>query len=263
MPRFAASFGECKWTGLPFHSIWPLLGSWMPAMHLISVVLPAPLSPTRAVTWPTGTSRSTPVSACTGPNDLPMPRRLSRGVPLAVVAPGTDGATPALTGVAPSPALFATTVPSRPGRQRSLSSSDSVLGAVRREGTSADLRGRHEVVRDDRRLHVGGGDPFRSQQNRRHWLVALVDVLDCAVHQRRRRGNAGPQVHGQGHGGLRLQVDRLVDRAALVAGHDVLQTGERRVLPGDREGHRLDALALEVVDDGRAVLVVRHEHGVG
>ena len=35
-----------------------------------------------------------------------------------------------------------------------------------------------------------------------------------------------------------------------------------RVLPGDREGLGLDAQRLQVVDDRRGVLVVRHEHRV-
>ena len=38
------------WTWRPFQKIWPLLASQMPATHLISVVFPAPLSPTSAVT---------------------------------------------------------------------------------------------------------------------------------------------------------------------------------------------------------------------
>src|SRR6187200_1509961 len=59
----------------------------MPATLLISVDLPAPLSPTSAITSPGGTSKSTSVSACTEPNDLVMPRSWRRsGVSL------TDGA---------------------------------------------------------------------------------------------------------------------------------------------------------------------------
>src|SRR5690348_13939626 len=42
----------------------------MPAMDLISVDLPAPLSPTSAMTSPLRTSKSTSVSACTEPNDF-------------------------------------------------------------------------------------------------------------------------------------------------------------------------------------------------
>ena len=51
----------------------------MPAIVLISVDLPAPLSPTRAVTWPAGMSRLMSVSACTGPKFFPMPRSRSSG----------------------------------------------------------------------------------------------------------------------------------------------------------------------------------------
>src|SRR5690242_10294855 len=39
----------------------------MPATHLISVDLPAPLSPTSAITSPSRTSKSTASSACTAP----------------------------------------------------------------------------------------------------------------------------------------------------------------------------------------------------
>ena len=39
----------------------------MPAMHLMSVDLPAPLSPTSAITSPARTSKSTSVSAWTEP----------------------------------------------------------------------------------------------------------------------------------------------------------------------------------------------------
>jgi hypothetical protein len=43
--------------------------------------LPAPLSPTSAVTCPAGTSRSTLTSACTAPKFLSMPRNWSKGSP--------------------------------------------------------------------------------------------------------------------------------------------------------------------------------------
>src|SRR5205085_8120358 len=54
----------------------------MPATHLISVDLPAPLSPTSAITSPLRTSKSTSVSACTEPNDFVTPRSSRRGVSL-------------------------------------------------------------------------------------------------------------------------------------------------------------------------------------
>src|SRR5919201_5677368 len=52
----------------------------MPAMHLISVDLPAPLSPTSAITSPSRTSKSTSVSACTEPKCLLSPRTSSVGI---------------------------------------------------------------------------------------------------------------------------------------------------------------------------------------
>src|SRR5919197_5718862 len=56
----------------------------MPAMHLIRVVFPAPLSPTRAITSPSRTSKSTSVSACTEPYDLERLRSWRSGVSLTV-----------------------------------------------------------------------------------------------------------------------------------------------------------------------------------
>src|SRR5207253_781690 len=68
----------------------------MPATHLISVDLPAPLSPTSAITSPFRTSRSTSVNACTEPNDLETPRSSRRGVSLTgrVSYHRTDGGAP-------------------------------------------------------------------------------------------------------------------------------------------------------------------------
>src|SRR5207253_2080774 len=54
----------------------------MPATHLISVDLPAPLSPTSAITSPARTSKSTSVSAWTDPNDFETPRSSRRGCSL-------------------------------------------------------------------------------------------------------------------------------------------------------------------------------------
>src|SRR2546429_4725982 len=55
----------------------------MPAMHLVRPVLPAPLSPHRAVTCLGGMSRSTWYSAWTGPKCLSSPRIFSNGSPAA------------------------------------------------------------------------------------------------------------------------------------------------------------------------------------
>src|SRR6188472_4158234 len=66
----------------------------MPAMHLMSVDLPAPLSPTSAIPSPSRTSKSTSVSACTEPKVLDRSRVSRSGVSVAgrlrttVEAPG-------------------------------------------------------------------------------------------------------------------------------------------------------------------------------
>src|SRR5229473_5333105 len=67
------------WTSLPSKRIFPSSYGWIPATHLISVDLPAPLSPTSAITSPCRTSKSTSVSACTEPNDFETPRSSRRG----------------------------------------------------------------------------------------------------------------------------------------------------------------------------------------
>src|SRR5271165_4550866 len=224
----------------------------MPEIVLISVLLPAPLSPTIAVTWPAGMSRVMSLRARTGPKFLPMPARCSSGWdpsdPLASRPPawsrtagawtgwvscascascacggwsesGAD-ARPAVAGRASSALGLVT------GRASLRSASWCSLRypgglAVGRVGPDAQLGGLRRAVRDDRRVHVRRGDPLRLEQDRRHRGAGL-GVGHRAVHQGGRRGLAGPQEHGQRHGGLRLYVDRLVDRAALVAGQDVL-----------------------------------------
>src|SRR6478672_6958892 len=80
IPSLAASFGPWIETSLPSKRISPLSGVCAPAMHLISVDLPAPLSPTSAITSPRRTSRSTSDSASTEPKVLVMERSSRRGV---------------------------------------------------------------------------------------------------------------------------------------------------------------------------------------
>ena len=70
MPSLAASFGPWTVTGSPSQKIWPSSIWWMPATHLVSTVLPAPLSPTSAMTWPALTWKFTPASAFTAPKLL-------------------------------------------------------------------------------------------------------------------------------------------------------------------------------------------------
>src|SRR2546430_13568140 len=81
-------------TRLPSKRISPLSKPWIPAMHLIRVDFPAPLSPTNAITSPFWTSKSTSERACTEPNDLEMPRSWRSGVPFTVAGflPQSGGA---------------------------------------------------------------------------------------------------------------------------------------------------------------------------
>ena len=89
--------GPCTVTGWPSKRYSPSSKAWMPAMPLIRVLLPAPLSPTSAVTWPARTSRSTPRSTWTAPKLFWMLRRLSSGV--VASAPGEGARASAVMGV--------------------------------------------------------------------------------------------------------------------------------------------------------------------
>src|SRR5207248_10931484 len=57
----------------------PTSSEWIPALHLISVDFPAPLSPTSAITSPARTSKSTPLRASTEPKLLNISRSSSVG----------------------------------------------------------------------------------------------------------------------------------------------------------------------------------------
>src|SRR2546422_10631617 len=80
------------WTTSPSNRTSPESAGWMPAMHLINVDLPAPLSPTSAITSPSRTSKSTSVSACTEPKLLLIPRTASVGATAVGVAEVVAGA---------------------------------------------------------------------------------------------------------------------------------------------------------------------------
>src|SRR5919112_1774205 len=60
----------------------------MPPIHLINVVLPAPLSPTRAVTSPAFAVKWTDDNTLPGPNDLSTPRSSNVAVTLVTDAVG-------------------------------------------------------------------------------------------------------------------------------------------------------------------------------
>ena len=84
-------------TGVPSKRISPLSIGWIPAMHLMSVDLPAPLSPTRAMTSPGETWKSTSNSAWTAPKLFETPCSSRTGVsvtsksPLGLSGPGASG----------------------------------------------------------------------------------------------------------------------------------------------------------------------------
>src|SRR3954453_12396818 len=129
----------------------------MPAMHLISVLLPAPLSPPSAVTRPEVTSRSTSRSTCTAPKLLLIPRRLSSG-PVDDPA-GTASCVVVDTVVFPSSAMTGDPAwlerlrggRARPARGRTPppSSGHAVLRAQGGVGVGADLVVARFLFRDD------------------------------------------------------------------------------------------------------------------
>ena len=73
-------------TGLSWKLIDPLLGSMTPAINLSRVVLPAPLPPTKPITWPELISKSTCVRALTSLKLLPTLTRESN-VSLTILTP--------------------------------------------------------------------------------------------------------------------------------------------------------------------------------
>src|ERR1044071_5573818 len=78
----------------PAKTIWPSSIGWMPAMHLISVDLPAPLSPTSAMTSPGATWKSTWYRACTAPKLFDTPRNSRIGLSLTSTPPKERGGDP-------------------------------------------------------------------------------------------------------------------------------------------------------------------------
>src|SRR5437660_2598494 len=213
----------------------------MPFMHLVSTDLPAPLSPTRQVTLPGGRSRSTEVSACTGPKCLSRPRTSSK-VPAAFWSltrrgPRTGAVTHVLTYLSVR--------------------WDVVLLADAGPDGGADRGRGHEAVLDHGRRHVRRVHPLRGQEHGRLLVAAgALRRRRRAVDEGRRRGLAGAQDRGQRDRGLGLQVDRLVDRAALVALEDVDHALRGRVLAGRRDLLGGDAAVLEDLDHRVAEPVV-------
>src|SRR5215471_18414923 len=89
MPAASASRAERNCTGTPSSRMAPSYSACTPAMIFISVLLPAPFSPTRPWISPAFRAKSTSLRACTPPNDLQMPDSSSSGTPPASTAIGS------------------------------------------------------------------------------------------------------------------------------------------------------------------------------
>src|SRR5436190_9912228 len=175
----------------------------MPATHLISVDLPAPLSPTSAITSPSRTSKSTACSAWTDPKLLETAWSSRVGAGVSFTGGFYHG------GGAPWERLHR----------------EGLLLAVLRVLAVADLAPLQEAFLEEQ-LVVRLRDPDRRQQDRLRAADLAVDARHRLVLDERDRG---------GSSRVRFLADGLVDRAALPAGEDELDAGRRRVLPGQRE----------------------------
>src|SRR5207244_2310380 len=79
IPSRRASGGSSARSVRPATSSVPASGACAPVAIRISVLLPAPFSPTSACTSPGSSSKSTRWSACTAPNDLLTPAKRRSG----------------------------------------------------------------------------------------------------------------------------------------------------------------------------------------
>src|SRR2546421_4928294 len=241
----------------------------MPPTHLTRVDLPAPLSPTRAVTSPAWAVRSTSRRTWTGPKLLLIPRSSRRG---------------AVTGVAPS--SFAHRVAARscdavsrrrtvatPGQEarRSADAGRCALGGVR---PRAQISLGHKAVVHNL-LDGVLVDRFGRLEGSLDWLAAGGVGHRLAG----RRVGALGQGHRQLRGRIRFLLHGLVHGHALVTVEDVLQALDGGVLPGhrylpvevvllqdrdDRVGHAVvgDECALDVLVRGQHLLEDRAGLGV-
>src|SRR5215218_759220 len=217
MPRSVASCGPLIRTSSPSNRIVPSSGEWIPAIAFTSVDLPAPLSPTRPITSPAWTAKSTRSKAWTGPNRLLTPSSSRSGVPSAI------------------------------------STGDSRFFAVGRVGTGAEFRGADEPVFDHRVLDVVLGHCHRFEDRRRDVGLAVVDFFADFV---LRQFFAAAERDREFGGDFGLRGNRLVDRHELLAGEDPLQAGDGRVLAGDRHFFGVDPGAFQRRNRAAAGVVV-------
>src|SRR6476661_7478203 len=204
MPRALLSFGLCTVTGLPSKVYSPASKLWMPAMPLIRVLLPAPLSPTNAVTRPGRMSISTPRNTSTAPKLLLTARSESRGA--VGSATGTDSA--AVIVVIEVSTLSRVVWPIR-----SASSANILPGVWPRYGArerATDARGpapRYEpaLSRLSGNAVLGAGGRKLSRADVRGLLVAVGDnLLDVVLEDRLWRGKGRRDILAR-HGVLDLR----------------------------------------------------------
>ena len=192
--------------GQPSKSISPSSKGSIPAMHLINVVLPAPLSPTSAVTSPGPTSRSTSRRTWTAPKLLLIPR-----------------------GTAAGPAA----VPRRPGYPLTPFSSQAFFRAAVVQILSAVVKPSATTS-----LTFSLEDRLRLEQHRLDLLTGL-GVLHRARGLRVGAGGVALGQRDRERGGrVGLLLDRLVDRHALSAEQHALQALVGGVLAGGRDVRR-------------------------
>ena len=151
---------------MPSQRISPSSGGHRPEIVLIVTDLPAPLSPTSAVTLPGGNVEVDRVSACTGPNVLLTPRssrsgsrRSRRWPPIARRRRylQCSSSTPCVARGPPAGcgrASLRSTLPTRASARNQLIPvmPAALQSAAYEPAQSCD--GRHEVVLDDRGVHV-------------------------------------------------------------------------------------------------------------
>src|SRR5919198_2828988 len=209
----------------------------MPATHLISVDFPAPLSPTRAITSPSRTSKSTSVSASTEPNDLEIPRISRSGLSLTVpVFPNTNEPVEA------------------PERAPPHWLTNRLLAELC-ELADADVALLDELVLEEPLVVLLRDRDDRQLDGRLFQAAVLAEAVD-----------AGDLLLVRQQGFDRL--DRCIDLAwhVLVDGHrlpardDVLHPLNGRILP--RQGDRLQVMRLQARDDRTGDVVVRRDCAV-
>src|SRR5437762_1116435 len=203
----------------------------------MSVDLPAPLSPTSAITSPSRTSKSTSCKASTEPKCFETPRS-SRVGAVVVFTGGLYHGRGARNG-APRP--------------------DKVLLAVLRVLPDADLAPLQELVLEEE-LVIRLRDPHRSQQDRRRAADLMAHAFELLGNGRQSDLLVFDDRNGDCGCGGRFPPDRLVHGSGLPAGEDELDAGGRRVLAGQR--NLLEMVRLQRGDHGAGETVIRREHAV-